>query len=588
MEGHQRQFDPGGPVRQKTAKANASWKRRRRQPARPNRWFALLLASVAADREQRGDLPDLSRDELLAWADAYHTRTGQWPTAKSGPIPEAPGETWLAVEAALCLGQRGFAGGSTILQFLAEHWRRSHHPQPDFTVEQILTWADAWYERTGRRPNTASGNIPGTEGINWKIVDDALRNGRADCPAGFSLFRLLIVMRGVFRHRDKSPLTEGQVLAWADAYHERTGSWPKPESGWIAEAPGEAWNRVDEALERGLRGLPNGSSLPRLLAERRGVRLKADLPPMIEEQILAWADAYHARHGEWPNSRSGPIPEAPGETWLAVQSALDAGGRGLPGGSSLTRLLVERRGIRNRVHPPRLTIPQILAWTDAYRARTGRWPTTQSGPIAEAPGETWLAIHAALRLGLRGLPGDSSLARLLARKRGVRNEKDLPPLTIPKILEWADSHHDRHGAWPRCSSGPIPEAPGEKWLQVHESLSRGQRGLPGGSSLARLLAERRGARNIQNLPSLSVEQILAWADAHHVRWGRWPNSRSGPIPEAPSEKWQGVQNALYMGLRGMPGGSSLSRLLAQKRGARKGTSHRQPSEATSDAINTTG
>ena len=53
---------------------------------------------------------------------------------------------------------------------------------------------------------------------------------------------------------------------------------------------------------------------------------------------------------------------------------------------------------------PPLRIKRILAWADAHYQRTGRWPSQTSGPIAEAPGETWLAVHTALRVGLRGQP----------------------------------------------------------------------------------------------------------------------------------------------------------------------------------------
>jgi hypothetical protein len=62
-------------------------------------------------------------------------------------------------------------------------------------------------------------------------------------------------------------------------------------------------------------------------------------------------------------------------------------------------------------------------------------------------------------------------------------------------------------------------------------------------------------------PALTLEQILAWADAHHARTGSWPHVGSGPIPEAPGETWQGVESALRYGLRGMPGYDTLARLL---------------------------
>jgi hypothetical protein len=48
-------------------------------------------------------------------------------------------------------------------------------------------------------------------------------------------------------------------------------------------------------------------------------------------------------------------------------------------------------------------------------------------------------------------------------------------------------------------------------------------------------------------PPLTVKQILAWADAHHGRTGKWPSADAGPIPEAPGETWRGVHAALSAG-----------------------------------------
>jgi hypothetical protein len=46
-----------------------------------------------------------------------------------------------------------------------------------------------------------------------------------------------------------------------------------------------------------------------------------------------------------------------------------------------------------------------------------------SGVIKDDLAETWRRVDNGLRYGLRGLPGGSSLARLLDEKRGVRNVK---------------------------------------------------------------------------------------------------------------------------------------------------------------------
>src|SRR5207244_3117257 len=110
-------------------------------------------------------------------------------------------------------------------------------------------------------------------------------------------------------------------------------------------------------------------------------------PELSARQILDWADAYHARHGRWPNLHSGVIEDTPEETWIRVNAALEQGGRGLPGGSSLAKLLARHRGIRNQANIPRLTIAQILAWADAHYERAGQWPTHDSGPVESAAGE---------------------------------------------------------------------------------------------------------------------------------------------------------------------------------------------------------
>ena len=69
----------------------------------------------------------------------------------------------------------------------------------------------------------------------------------------------------------------------------------------------------------------------------------------------------------------------------------------------------------------------------------------------------------------------------------------------------------------------------------------------------------------RNCPPLTVEQILAWADAHHARTGRWPHTKSGPVEGAPGEAWGNIDNALRLGRRGLPGGDSLARLLDRRR-----------------------
>jgi hypothetical protein len=292
----------------------------------------------------------------------------------------------------------------------------------------------------------------------------------------------------------RSKLSIRRILQWADAHHRRTGRWPSVLSGEVPGEPDETWRRINQALALGYRGMRGGDSLSRLLARHRGSNAADRAPRITLKQILQWADDHQRRTGRWPKVESGPIRGAPGENWKRVDNALRWGLRGLPPGSSLPMLLEQRRRVRNRKGAPPLFTRDILAWADAHHRRTGAWPTTDSGPVEDAPGEVWSGINAALFQGSRGLPGGLSLARFLAHYRGVRNRKGLPRLAVAQILRWADAHIRRTGRRPTNNSGPIPECPGETWCSVNRALQRGRRGFRGKSSLAQFL-DRHGRMN---------------------------------------------------------------------------------------------
>ena len=149
-----------------------------------------------------------------------------------------------------------------------------------------------------------------------------------------------------------------------------------------------------------------------------------------------------------------------------------------------SKLLAEHRGVRNLADLPDLTIEQIVAWADAYKAASSDWPTRASGQIVGTD-ESWSRIDVALKGGGRGLPGGTSLAKVLAKYRGVRNAMDLPSLTVEQILRWIDAYKEAMGEWPTRASGRITGSD-ETWSGVSTALVEGVRGLPGGSSLAKL------------------------------------------------------------------------------------------------------
>jgi hypothetical protein len=293
--------------------------------------------------------------------------------------------------------------------------------RPTLSLEQILAWADYERKYTGSWPKTTGDRVVADREEKWRNIDQALRDGNRGLPGGYSLARLLADYRGVRNHVALPNLTEEQIVAWAQAHQRRTGNWPRTDSAReVRGAPGEKWRNIDQALRDGGRGLPGGSSLILLLAERCGARNKSHLPKLSKKRIAAWAKAHHQRTGAWPTMVSGPIADAPGETWTAINHALGDGGRGLPGGDSLARLIARTFGVRNKVSIPPLTLKQIRTWIDAYHRRTGQWPLRNSGPIPGAPGETWMKVETALREGLRGLPGGSSLHRFLKTIQRVK------------------------------------------------------------------------------------------------------------------------------------------------------------------------
>ena len=131
------------------------------------------------------------------------------------------------------------------------------------------------------------------------------------------------------------PLTVPIILGWADAHFQRTGEWPIRRSGKIIGAIGETWGNVHANLCRGGRGLQGGITLAQLLERERSAFNKKHQPKLTHKRILAWADAHFERTGDWPVQTSGSIPESPKTTWAAVNAALTAGTRGLPGGDTL-------------------------------------------------------------------------------------------------------------------------------------------------------------------------------------------------------------------------------------------------------------
>ena len=157
-----------------------------------------------------------------------------------------------------------------------------------------------------------------------------------------------------------------------------------------------------------------------------------------------------------------------------------------------------------------------------------------------------------------------------------------PPLTITRILAWADDYKRRVGRWPNHLCGRIRWTE-ETWLGIDSSLRTGHRGLTGGSSLANVLYLHRGVRSPGNVPPLDEREILRWARAHFRRTTKWPSLYSGAVRDAPGETWCAIDLALSRGTRRLAGGSSVAQLLADA--GIKPNHLRQPRLTTKQILN---
>jgi len=61
--------------------------------------------------------PELTEEQILGWADAFHSLHGTWPTPKCRPrvVQEAPAERWSAINAHYTLE---FAGSQAALRWV--------------------------------------------------------------------------------------------------------------------------------------------------------------------------------------------------------------------------------------------------------------------------------------------------------------------------------------------------------------------------------------------------------------------------------------------------------------------------------------
>lgn len=247
---------------------------------------------------------------------------------------------------------------------------------------------------------------------------------------------------------------DNRVHGWVSSAGSFSGSASKSHIKFNINLPSVIQGKFYEAIES------------RIVTRFSDVTLTEDL-------IWGWMQDHYRENGKWPSVNT------PGR-WSVLDNRLRKGRFGLPGGSSLAKL----RGNLGSEQP--LTEAQIYECIQDYYSKTGRWPAA-STICPASPYGSWPAIDMALRLGRRGLPGGSSIAKLrggvLTRagsltKRGASNQ-----LTFDQIYEWMLDHKMSHGVFPNCEMKT--KVGDTNWRAIDSALRLGSRGLPGGSSIAK-------------------------------------------------------------------------------------------------------
>lgn len=172
------------------------------------------------------------------------------------------------------------------------------------------------------------------------------------------------------------------------------------------------WRGVETAAAKG-REMPewksSGLSFLRNTKDASAIR-KSDL---TEDMIVEAMKEYYNQNGKYPSVRSGDASEyfKDNETWSGIHECIRYGSRGLPGGSSLSKLKKKHFDIKEK---ERLTEGMIVKAIEKYYDQNGRYPSKGDGDASEyfKDNETWRGINACLKQGNRGLPGGSSLSKL--------------------------------------------------------------------------------------------------------------------------------------------------------------------------------
>jgi hypothetical protein len=364
------------------------------------------------------------------------------------------------------------------------------------------------------------------------------------------------------------PVTISKILEVADVWYERYESWPKKSSGLISSQENLTWNTINNQLKRTEIG-----SLVNLLFLERDVRHHLKRNKLTIYQIIEWAKDHFEKTNEWPTYKSGKVLAEPSEKWSSIRSNLVHGGRGLPKGLSIEKVLFDELGVIGVRSGKQLTEQRVHSLALMHYEKIGSYPTESSDWILEGK-DSWPAISFALNYGFRGLPGGSSLAKLLQAHNLKANlgEREYP--SKDEIVDVAKIYQtqDKDNKLPTRESGlfPNPNYLDLTWGGINSALVKGLIEDTKAKTLTDLWVQEFGSRNVNNLENLTEEQILRWCDKYQEDHPnkKFPSNQSVPIVTMGTETFMSIDTAIRENRRGLTGLVSLAHLLFKKRGKR--------------------
>jgi hypothetical protein len=457
------------------------------------------------------------------------------------------------------------------------------------STPMIIDWIRQYLACHGKKPKQTSGVIEfaGSEykNITWSAINAVLWKGGRGLPGGSSLAQLVEKEFGIKNRANIPLLTENKICEWIQQFIDKYKRKPIIADGVIEfaldEYAGETWGKINDSLMNGMRGMPKGSSLTKIIEKQFGIRGYCTPPNLSLDMIRNWIHQHITKHKKKPTVKNGIVEFAENEfkgiSWASVANAMSKGTRGLAKGLSLAQFIQKEFGISNHYSLPPISVSIILQWINAFIKKYNRKPTQNDGIIEFARSEykniTWHSVNFFLWKGGRGLPKGSSLAQFIEKKLGIRNRNIPPSFTEDQILDWIGQYFVKYKKKPTKTSGIVEFAErnyrGTTWSEIDSSFKRGKRGLHI-SSLAQFIQKKLDIKRRTHPPDLNLELILDWAQKYYSKYNIKPTAKNKVIEFAindhQGETWLAVDAALRKGRRGLAGGSSLANLIHDKLG----------------------